>query len=229
METKVTFQDETVQRVVFHYNKSTFSLPIYKEKDMKIYIYTLSDPITNEVRYVGKTNNLKTRFYNHLKAKKKSFLSSWIINLKNKNLKPIIEVIDECGLEDWDFFEKYWISQFKTWGFNLTNLTEGGEGTYGYYHTDISKEKMSNSRKGKSTIWSIGREPWNKGKIYSEEERKKMSEQQKGKTHSDETKKRFSELRKGVPHNDEWNKKISQKLSQVQSGKKRGKYKPRKK
>jgi len=24
--------------------------------------------------------------------------------------------------------EKYWISQFKTWGFNLTNLTEGGEG-----------------------------------------------------------------------------------------------------
>lgn len=196
---------------------------------MKIYIYTLSDPITNEVRYVGKTNNLKTRFYNHLKAKKKSYLSSWIINLKNKNLRPIIEVVDECELNDWNFFEKYWISQFKTWGFNLTNLTEGGEGTYGYSHTDISKEKMSNTRKGKSTTWSIGRIPWNKDRVYSEEERKKMSEEQMDKKHSDATKKKFSELRLGVPHNEEWNKNISKALSKVQLGKKRGKYKPRNK
>lgn len=229
METKVIFQGNDVQRIVFHYNKSTFSLPIYEEKDMKIYIYTLADPFTGDIRYVGKTNNLKTRFYNHLKATKKNYLSSWIKNLKTKQARPIMEVIDECGLNDWEFWEKYWISQFKVWGFRLTNLTNGGEGIVGFTHSDSTKLKMSESRKGKSTAWSIGREPWNKGKTYSEEERKKMSEQQTGKVHSEETKKRFSELRKGVPHNEEWNKKISQKLSQVQLGKKRGKYKPRKK
>lgn len=225
METKIIFQDNDV----FHYNKSTFSLPIYKEKDMKIYIYTLSDPFTKEVRYVGKTNNLKTRYYNHLKASRKSYLSSWIKNLKSKQAKPIIEVVDECELNDWAFWEKHWISQFKTWGFKLTNLTDGGEGINGFSHSDFTKSKMSDSRKGKSTTWSIGKAPWNKGKIYSEEERMKMSEQQKGKKHSEETKNKFSENRKGISHNEEWNKKISQKLSQVQLGKKRGKYKPRKK
>ena len=229
METKVIFKDETVQRVVFHYNKSTFSLPIYKEKDMKIYIYTLAEPTTGEIRYVGKTNNLKTRFYNHLKASRKNYLSSWIKSLKSKQLKPIMEVVEECEINEWEFLERYWISQFKAWGFSLTNLTEGGEGIYGYSHTDSAKEKMSESRKGKSTIWSIGRTPWNKGKNYSEEEKKQMSEQQKGKKHSEETKKKFSESRKGVAHNEEWNKKIGQKLSEIQLGKKRGKYKPRKK
>ena len=27
---------------------------------------------------------------------------------------------------NWQFWETYWIAQFKNWGFNLTNLTSGG-------------------------------------------------------------------------------------------------------
>lgn len=42
-------------------------------------------------------------------------------------LKPIIEIIDEVPVSEWEFWEIYWISQFKTWGFDLTNGTEGGD------------------------------------------------------------------------------------------------------
>ena len=39
-------------------------------------------------------------------------------------------VIDEV-IGDWEWLEKYWIEQFKQWGFLLTNHTKGGEGAYG--------------------------------------------------------------------------------------------------
>jgi hypothetical protein len=34
----------------------------------------------------------------------------------NKNKKPIIEVIDEVNINEWEFWEMYWICQFKSWG-----------------------------------------------------------------------------------------------------------------
>ena len=93
-------------------------------------IYTLSDPITGRVRYVGKTINLKQRFNKHILESRKSTKShkkAWINSLLNKNLKPIINIIDIVDEENWGFWEQYWISQFKTWGFKLTNTTDGGE------------------------------------------------------------------------------------------------------
>jgi hypothetical protein len=87
-----------------------------------IYIYTLSDPITKEVKYCGKTKNIKERLIGHLKDKrhnKEKF--QWISDIKNNNLKPIIEIVDEVDDEGWDFWEKYWISQLKCWGFELFN------------------------------------------------------------------------------------------------------------
>ena len=33
---------------------------------MKTFIYSLTDPITNQIRYVGKTVNLEQRLYNHI-------------------------------------------------------------------------------------------------------------------------------------------------------------------
>ena len=32
----------------------------------KYFIYTLAHPITGEIKYIGKTNNLKRRFNQHL-------------------------------------------------------------------------------------------------------------------------------------------------------------------
>lgn len=92
-------------------------------------IYTLTDPITNQIRYVGKTNrSLHARLCCHLITKERNHRANWIKGLIKKGKKPIIEIIEECDDATWKIYEKYWISQFKTWGFNLVNATEGGEG-----------------------------------------------------------------------------------------------------
>lgn len=110
-----------------------------------IKIYTLKHPITNEIRYIGKTKNeLYLRKWQHISAATRksvtNYNSNWVKSLLKVNLKPIIEELD-CS-EDSEyacFLEKYWISQFKTWGFRLTNLTLGGEGTIGITPKDSVK------------------------------------------------------------------------------------------
>jgi len=99
---------------------------------MTTYIYTLEHPITNEIRYVGKTNSPKRRLHHHWTVghKLNNKTGNWLKNLKKLKLKPIMTIIDETT-SDWQQLEMYWISQFKTWGFKLTNHTDGGEGAYG--------------------------------------------------------------------------------------------------
>jgi len=117
----------------------------------KILIYTLSD--TTGVRYIGQSKRPNKRYYRHIfDANQDGFKNkrcAWIKSLINRGEKPILEIIDEVPMSEWPFWEKYWISQFKTWGFKLTNDTDGGEGTYGRIVSDETKLKMSNSKKGK--------------------------------------------------------------------------------
>jgi hypothetical protein len=97
-------------------------------------IYVLIDPITNIVRYVGKANNVTQRYRAHLNRARKHQIhkKNWIEQLKREGLKPIIEVIDIVPINDWIFWETYWISQMRTWGFDLINYTNGGDGcTFG--------------------------------------------------------------------------------------------------
>lgn len=111
-----------------------------------IYIYILRHPLTNKIRYVGKTNNIKKRLKNHINATRrgvKSHKNNWIKGLLNEGLKPKMEVIDEIDSDNWVWLEQYWIAQFKAWGFNLTNMTDGGENPpswLGRTHSDEYKE-----------------------------------------------------------------------------------------
>jgi group I intron endonuclease len=154
----------------------------------KVYIYTLSCPIRNEIMYIGKTINLKERLIAHYKEKKcnKSKIE-WVVNLREKGLKPIMEVLDEVYEHNWSISEKYWISQFKSWGFNLLNISEGGEGInlVGFKHTKESKIKISNAGKGRKhseetkRLMSVS----GKGKIFSEEHVNNLSLSHKGQVH----------------------------------------------
>lgn len=99
---------------------------------MNIKIYVLVDPRNGQIKYVGKTSGtlekrLKHHFYNLHKGNNQH-KRNWFNQLTKEGLKPIIEIIDEVPNEEWKFWEKYWISQIKTWGFNLVNHSEGGEG-----------------------------------------------------------------------------------------------------
>ena len=124
-------------------------------------IYVLIDPITNMVRYVGKANNVTQRYRAHLNRARKHQIhkKNWVENLKKEGLKPIIEVIDIVPIDDWIFWETYWISQMKTWGFDLINYTNGGDGcTF-----------------GNETSFKKGHKLW-LGKNHSEETKKKIGE-----------------------------------------------------
>lgn len=93
-----------------------------------IKIYTLSHPITNEIRYIGKTKyTLEERLAKHLITYERNHRANWIRSLIKEGLKPVIELLEEVEESQWINCEKYWISQFKVWGFRLLNLTEGGE------------------------------------------------------------------------------------------------------
>lgn len=124
-------------------------------------IYVLIDPITNMIRYVGKANNVTQRYTAHLNRARKHQVhkKNWIENLKKQGLKPIIEIIDIVPIDEWVFWETYWISQMKTWGFDLINYTNGGDGcTF-----------------GNQTSFKKGHQLW-LGKKHSEESKKKIGE-----------------------------------------------------
>ena len=87
----------------------------------------------------------------------------------------------------------------------LRNRTNGGEGSSGLIHSEETKRKMSEARKGKNLgknnhRYGIGLKGENHpfyGKSHSEEVKRKLSEKNKGRKQSEEFSKRQSEARKG--------------------------------
>lgn len=117
------------------------------------FIYVLSDPRTNHVRYVGKTFNLKDRFSQHICLKilerNNTKNTAWIKSLLNLGLKPIMEVIEEFDADDvsgWEEAEKFWIKTLRFCGCDLNNLEPGG--ISGKTHSDETRLKISKSRVG---------------------------------------------------------------------------------
>lgn len=117
-----------------------------------IYIYILIDPLTNDIRYVGKTTNLARRLNAHInRAKQNKYHSArWINSLIQKDLKPIMTTIEECNEDNWEEREIYWISYYRKL-FDLTNILDGGghSATYGRLGKLWSEEQRVNNRKAR--------------------------------------------------------------------------------
>lgn len=148
-------------------------------------IYTLSHPITKEIRYVGFTSQLlKNRLKTHIvmanSNKFNYYVTNWIKSLIKQNLQPEMELLDYCEENTWQLMEQYWISQCKAWGFRLTNLTGGGEGICN--PSFITKQRMRNAKLGTKV---------------SEATKKKMSEAAMGRPKSEATKLKISKIHKG--------------------------------
>ena len=99
-----------------------------KENEGVRFIYTLSHPITKEIRYIGQTKNLENRLNVHINDSKikTSYVNKWINSLVKTGLKPVMEILEECNNEDIDDNEILYIALFKSGGFRLTNSESGG-------------------------------------------------------------------------------------------------------
>lgn len=150
---------------------------------MKGYIYTLSDPITNQVRYIGQTRNIENRLNMHLErcVLSNTHKNSWISSLLKQNYIPIIEILEECDIQDMNFLEIFYISLFKSWNFKLTNMTNGGEGGVPDLETrlKISKSKLGKKWSDKTREIMKNRIPGRTNSVLSEESKKKIREKTK--------------------------------------------------
>jgi hypothetical protein len=171
------------------------------------YIYMLIDPITNQVRYIGKANNPTERYKNHKNRcrDKNTHKRKWINKLRLQNLYPEIEVIDTVPINNWHYWEKFWIAYYKFLGCNLINYTSGGDGlTFGNqtsfkkgqipWNKGLSKPKIKKgfNKKCLDTAFKKGHISWNKGKSG-------YSTKKKGVSLPIEIKQKISKTMKGKP------------------------------
>jgi len=153
--------------------------------------------------YIGKTRSSQGRFNSHRRI-----------------YKCEINIIDEVPTSEWRFWEKHYISLYKSWGFELENKNEGGGGlTYPVFSKERNMKisiatkgrKISDEQKMKLRILLIGNK-YRLGKKHSEETKEKIRLKLKGKKVSDETKLKKSISMKGKKHSKETKEKISKSL-----------------
>lgn len=181
------------------------------------FIYILFDPrLESNKCYVGKSDNPILRLSQHLrKINRKTKKVDWIRGLKKLNLTPELFIADEVNINEWIFWERYWITQMKVWGFNLVNGTEGGDGgnTYALL-TDEQKIKFKQKLSNKMTIIMTG-------KPKTESHRKKISEVQFGRKQSAESSKLKSIALKGRPSPNKGNKLTDESKERLANGHKK--------
>lgn len=178
---------------------------------MSYYVYKITNS-SNGKFYVGKTNDLQKRWYNHvycaLVEKEKTHFYNAIRKYGAKNF--LVEVIEEHELEEQALErEMYWIDTLKSndrvIGYNITN---GGEGTSGLKHTEETKRKIAVAHLGKkhSKKTKMSMSVAHKGKVLSSETKNKISQANVGenngmygKTISEETRNKLSNFQSSRP------------------------------
>lgn len=90
-----------------------------------ITVYTLTDPRTGLVRYVGATTNVESRFRQHQFGKNGGNWPRevWIRELHALGLKPICDVL-ETAKEFGYAIERKWIAYYLACGAALTNVRD---------------------------------------------------------------------------------------------------------
>ena len=108
-------------------------------------IYVLKCPITGNVMYVGKANDVKKRYKDHLNPcrDRNTHKRNWIAFLRNEGLKPSIEVIKKVPINEWRKWERFFIEYYKNKGYDLVNCMDGGDGLSFGNQTSFKKGNIS--------------------------------------------------------------------------------------
>ena len=151
---------------------------------MEFYTYAHSKP-DGTIFYIGKGQN--KRAYDLIKR------NVYWKRVAEKYGTPTVEILAKWKTEKEALdHEVLLISCFKDMGYKLTNLTDGGEGSTGYKHSQESIEKISNGKK-------ISHNKYWLGKPRPQETKDKISKALMGvgRPHTEESKQKISLAHKG--------------------------------
>lgn len=191
-----------------------------RSKEEMLSLYALIDPREevswrNQIRYVGITKkSLQRRLSEHLQESKnnrKRHVYKWIRKLSKVGLIP--KTIELARVSDnwWQIAECTAIKHFKDLGYRLCNHTDGGDGTLGWSPSEEYRKAAALRMKGNTyakALKGFKRSEQNKanlskalkGRILTEEWKRKISENHKGmlgKKMSEEAKQKIAEKNKG--------------------------------
>lgn len=143
-------------------------------------VYVLVDPRDRQIRYVGYTGgSLAARLRQHLQHARKQrgkanyYAINWLNTLIDEGLRPEIIAVDTFVAHNWQQRERHWIDVFRQLGCDLTNTKPGGGG---------------GEKRGPSPL---------KGRKFSDEHRRRISEAARRRFADPEERRRASEVRKG--------------------------------
>lgn len=156
------------------------------EVEIKGIIYKFTNMINGKV-YIGQTiRPLKERVDEHIRNKKslvsKAIKKYGFINFKITTIDKAY-TIEELNRKEDDLVKLY--NCISPRGYNLCN---GGGNTFGYNHTEETKAKFRECKRG----LNCGNTNPFYGKTHSEEQCAKWSKQRKGRVESEEWKKKIS-------------------------------------
>lgn len=170
-------------------------------------IYVLVDPNTQDVRYVGKADDVDRRLRDHLGHCKDrgTHCQRWIAKLKDAGQVPVLVIVENVPVPEWPERERHWISHFESLGHPLTNTAPGGLGGQGVRHTDEYRQRMSALAK------AAGRRPPPK----TPEQIEKMRAEYTGRVHTSEAKQKISAHFKGKPLSAEHRAKLAERKREM--------------
>jgi hypothetical protein len=185
------------------------------------YIYGLvSKNNPDDIKYIGITsktpsNRLSNHIYEAKKNNTKTEKTKWISSVNYEVKQIILDVVD---FETAYFWEQYWTSQFKTWGFVLTN-SNNGEGGLGKRSSEFSAWL---SERNKGNKYNLGKTHFNETKLKMGEKKIGKPSRRKGVEVSEITKEKQSKAKigrvgnaNGFKHSEETKNKKRKKVLQL--------------
>jgi hypothetical protein len=114
------------------------------------HIYTLKNPRTLEVRYVGfRIKPADQRLRHHIQESislNKTWKHKWILSLVSIGLEPLMETIESGSGDGWQDAERKWIAFYRASGSRLTNATAGGDGAPEWGTPEQQRERIARAR-----------------------------------------------------------------------------------
>jgi hypothetical protein len=176
------------------------------------FIYALIDPITENVRYVGKSVVPYRRYISHVKEVKnaKRRKDRWINFLLKQNRKPLFVILEKFQDKNWQKYERKWIKFCKTQGYDLTNHTDGGDGLHNPDRE--TRKRMSESRK--NLFENVEYKEWYRKNVLNDPERcRKISNKLNGRKKTKEHIEKLPQNNIGYKHKEGFGEKISKVMS----------------